>query len=82
MPPQLNGLLKDFLEMRKSLHKEETKPVPAVKKGGKKGATAMAISEEMTEGSLAKIIEDKPSKKDVCQYFQKLADRLTAEKMA
>ena len=84
MAQQLNGVLKDFLNMRKSLHKEEkaaAAPAAPAKKIGKKGATAMAVSEELTGNTLARIIEEKPSKKEVSDYFQKMADRLTAEKM-
>ena len=71
-----NAILKSFLDMRRSLHKEEKKPVGARKKG-----TSAALVAAATEGTLAKIIEEKSSKKDVVEYFQKECDRLTAQKM-
>lgn len=71
-----NSVLKNFLEMRRSLHKEEKKPAGSRKKG-----TSAALVANATEGTLAKIIEEKPSKKEVSEYFQKECSRLTADKM-
>lgn len=82
MSNNLNGILKDFLEMRKGLHKNG--PPPAANqpiKGKHVTKTKEAIKSDMLAPSLTKIIEDKPAKKEVLDYFQKEADRLTAEKM-
>ena len=73
-----NPFLKSFLEMRRSLHKEQQAPVAQPKK--KKG-TGEAISQQMTEDTLAGIIESKPGKKKLEEYFQKECTRLTTEKM-
>jgi hypothetical protein len=80
---QLNGILKDFIEMRKGLNKT---PAPAPASANHKGKhltkTKEAVQSDMLAPTLTKIIEDKPAKKDVLEYFQKEADRLTAQKMA
>ena len=86
--PQHNSVLKDFLDMRRALHKTGAPPPvssaiqTAEKKTGKKlGKTKEAASEELFGMSVAKIIEEKPNKKEICEYFQKECDKLTAEKM-
>lgn len=70
--------------MRKNLHKSAppTTVKENVKKTGKNlGKTKEAILNEEFGITVAKIIEEKPSKKIVCEYFQKEADNLTKEKM-
>jgi hypothetical protein len=90
MPNNISGFLKDFMEMRKALHKSAPQPIvsglanPAT--GAKKQTRASKGTSDATLGDLhemtvAKIIETKPSKKDVKAYFQKVCDKLTAEKM-
>lgn len=89
MPREIPGFLKDFMEMRKNLHK--TAPpaqiVSAVASNGtpkktraSKG-TADAQREDFQGISVTKIIEEKPPKKEVMEYFKKECDRLTADKM-
>lgn len=79
---QVNGILKDFLEMRKGLHKNQPPAPTQPAKGGRHPTkTKEAIQSEILAPTLTKIIEDKPAKKDVCEYFQKECDRLTQEKM-
>ena len=74
--------------MRKSLHKEA--PAQIVSAVASKGnpkktraskGTADGSREDLYGVSVAKIIEEKPPKKEVLEYFQKECDRLTAEKM-
>ena len=81
---QHNEFLRQFLEMRKQ-HKAAPAQAPesTTTKGKMKarGKTAAPIEGEMAGVTVAKIIEDKPNKKTVCEYFQQLADRLTSEKM-
>ncbi len=84
MKQSANGILKDFLEMRKGLHKDGPPASVAADnkaKGKKGGKTSDALVGELTGITVAKIIEDKPGKKDVSEYFQREADRLTATKM-
>ena len=84
MNAQLNSVLKDFMDLRKSLHRSPA-PTSQVKAHGKDkalGKTKEAQLSETLETSLARIIEDKPHKREVCEYFQKECDRLTAKKMA
>ena len=86
MAQQQNQVLKDFLEMRRSLHKSNPVASTAVqankKMTGKKGGkTSDAILNDEFGITVAKIIEEKPPKKVVCEYFQKEADNLTKEKM-
>lgn len=75
--------------MRKSLHK--TAPPAQItsavasngspKKTRASKGTADAKREDFQGMSVATIIEEKPPKKEVLEYFQKECDRLTAEKM-
>jgi hypothetical protein len=80
-----NGILKEFLDMRRNIHKQHQTTAAATesaKQTGKRNtATKTPLIDELTEISLATIIEDKPKKAVVCEYFQKMADRLTREKM-
>jgi hypothetical protein len=71
-----NSILQNFIQMRRSLHKEEKKPAASRKKG-----TSAAMVTNATEDTLAKILEEKPGKKVLIEYFQKECSRLTAEKM-
>jgi hypothetical protein len=88
MPKDIPAFLKDFMAMRQGLHKTVSAPIvsatPASTTGQKtrsaKG-TADGTLGDLLEISVAKIIEDKPPKKDVKAYFQKVCDRLTAQKM-
>ena len=79
----VNGFLKEFLDMRKSLHKT---PAPAPQPGSTaakdKKTAAKSLHHENIGMTMATIIEELPPKKDVCDYFQKECDRLTAQKMA
>lgn len=73
-----NAILKQFLEMRRSLYKEEQKPVA---KGKLPKGTKEAVIADATESTLATLIEKKPGKKVVEEYFQKETNRLTSEKL-
>jgi hypothetical protein len=83
MPPP-SGFLKDFIEMRKQLSKSAPPASVAAdnkaknKRGGK---TSDAMTGELTGLTLATIIEHKPGKKDVSEYFQRMGDALTQQKM-
>jgi hypothetical protein len=89
MPREIPGFLKDFMEMRRNLHKQTETPqiVSAVaangvpKKTRASKGTADATREDLQAISVATIIEEKPPKKDVMDYFKRECDRLTAEKM-
>ena len=84
MSGQHNEFLASFLKMRREHNKNPTTaPEPTTAKGKMKarGKTAAPLEDDMAQLSLAKIIEEKPAKKVVCDYFQQLADRLTNEKM-
>ena len=81
----VNGFLKDFMEMRKSLvpptPKIVGKPTPAnpVTKKRKEKFT----NEQTTQNpTLATIIEDKPHKRVVIEFLQNHANHLTETKMA
>jgi len=82
------SFLKDFLDMRKSLHKSAPAPIVSATPAsttGKKTRASKGTSDgtlgDLQEMSVAKIIEEKPPKKEVKAYFQKMCDKLTAEKM-
>lgn len=81
----VNGILKEFLDMRRNLHKANQTTEATLKSARETGkrntATKTPQTNEMVDTSLATIIEDKPKKAVVCEYFQKMADRLTKDKM-
>ncbi len=88
MGREIPPFLKDFLAMRQNLHKQApaqiTSALPSPS-APKKTRTAKSTSDghitDMMEISVAKIIEEKLPKKEVMGYFQKMCDRLTADKM-
>jgi len=67
-----NAFLRDFIKMRQSLH---TTPV------GKAPTKPVQVSgqKELTNISLATIIEKKPSSKVVLEYFRKRVDEFPEE---
>lgn len=88
-----NNFLKDFMEMRKQLVPANHAGRPAVidplpknpsgqKRTGKKKKEEPTIAYQ-TEGetSIARIIEEKPERKEVVRYLQTLANELTLKKM-
>ena len=78
-----NGFLKEFLDIRKNLHKST--PEPTVKdkrtKMRNQKTNPTADNETPIEITLARIIEEKPKKKEVEAFFQQECDKLTKEKM-
>ena len=69
--------------MRKGLNKASAPaPAKANPKGKHLTKTKEAIQSDILAPTLTKIVEDKPGRKEVMEYFQKEADRLTAQKMA
>lgn len=71
--------------MRRNLHKANQSTEATLKSARETGkrntATKTPQVNELVDTSLATIIEDKPKKAIVCEYFQKMADRLTKEKL-
>ena len=83
-----NAFLKDFIEMRKSITPNTLPNLvsPNVKdtKNGvkvKKQKPPVTQNQETSESTLAKIIEEKPPKKNVIAYLQTFANELTIQKM-
>jgi hypothetical protein len=88
MGREIPSFLKDFLQMRQNLHKQAPPQIVSAIGGGGEGkktrtpkSTSDGHSTDMMEISVAKIIEEKPPKKEVMAYFQKECDRMTNEKM-
>lgn len=85
MSREIPPFLKDFLNMRRNLHKEAPPPQVTSAVGDTKKRKAKGTSDhrqdEMMGITVAKIIEEKPTKKEVMEYFQKECDRLTKDKM-
>lgn len=85
MSRDIPPFLKDFLNMRRNLHKEAPPPQVVSAVGDPKKRTAKGTSDhrqdEMMGITVAKIIEEKPPKKEVMEYFQRECDRLTKDKM-
>ena len=77
-----NDFLKQFIEMRRSVAPNPSAAAAAAKAepAAKKTKKGNAIREVM-EGNIAYIIEEKPNKKHVMEYFQEMCDGLTAKKM-
>jgi hypothetical protein len=82
---QMNGVLKDFLDMRRNLHKSSSEPTAAVKDARKKQLAAKtaptADNGTPPEITLARIIEDKPKRKEVEAFLQTECDKMTKDKM-
>ena len=81
---QHNEFLRQFLQARKHHLKEAAsrpEPTTAAGKMKERGKTAQPIEDGMAENTLASIIEKKPGKKVVMEYFQQMAERLTTAKM-
>ena len=68
--------LADFMKMRAGITKNDT--LPSEKKNILKGVTKASNLDDVTVKS---IIETKPSHKVVAEYFQKMVDKLSLEKM-
>jgi hypothetical protein len=87
MPRELSGFLREFIEMRKGLPKAPPLVTTAVSATGKDKKTKKAVGTKegglslLQEGSVMRIIEEKPPKGEVKEYFQKMCDVLTAQKM-
>jgi hypothetical protein len=90
----MSNFLRDFIEMRKSLvpvnHQGNMTlidPLPknpsGQKREGKKIKQEMT-SKQTTEGdmTMAKIIEEKPDRKEMLRFLQTMANDLTLKKMA
>lgn len=76
-----NDFLKQFIEMRKAIAPSgavaaRVDPTPTSKRAKKTSSV-----QKITEGGLQHIIENKPPRKEVEEYFQKACDELTADKM-
>ena len=71
-----NAFLRDFMKMRSSLHtiQEKSKPVPTFP------SSRINRAENLTNITLATIIEKKLPQKDVLEYFRKRTEELEAEK--
>lgn len=87
MGREIPSFLKEFMEMRKALSKQAPpaivtaiSPTGSVKRTPSKG-TSDAVRQDMQERSLTTLIETKAPKKEVLDYFQRLCDTLTTQKM-
>ena len=86
---ELPTFLRDFIAMRQQLHKTQglaqTQPLvghlPVAKPGAASKGTSLGIKDDLSEMSVAKIVEEKPPAKELIGYFQKMCDRLTQQKM-
>jgi hypothetical protein len=77
---QKNDFLRQFVEMRKAIAPSgaaAARVEPPASKRAKKTSSAQKVS----EGGLQHIIENKPGRKEVEEYFQTRCDELTSEKM-
>jgi hypothetical protein len=83
-----NAFLKEFMSLRKSLVPSGTgagvsliDPTPK-KKGRKHATTAPELAAEDGKMTIAKIVEEKPKFRDVCEFIQNRCNELTLIKMA
>ena len=70
------AFLADFMKMRAGLTQNDK--TPSEKKNVLKGVTKAT---DLNDTTVAKIVETKPSHKVVAEYFQKVIDKLSTEKM-
>lgn len=78
---QKNDFLRQFIEMRKQVaptgaQAARVDPTPTSKRAKKTSSV-----QKVTDGGVQHIVENKPGRKEVEEYFQKSCDDLTAEKM-
>lgn len=79
----VNDFLKQFVDMRRQIAPTPAAAAsvlanPPLTKKAKKGSK----TQEVTDATISYILEQRPPKKEVGMYFQKLCDELTAAKMA
>lgn len=89
-----NGFLKDFMQMRKELVPANHQGRPAVidplpknpsgqkREGKKKKIEPSAKPTAEGEITMARIIEEKPDRKEMLRFLQTMANELTLKKMA
>jgi hypothetical protein len=76
-----NGFLKEFLDIRRNMHKSEPTVKEKRDKMRNQKVAPTADNDMAIETTLARIIEEKPKKKEVEMFLQKECDKLTKEKM-
>lgn len=79
-----NAFLSQFIEMRRGMAAQNPSAAAAVaaQMPASKKAKKTSKKQVFTDGGVQNIIEHKPGRKEVMEYFQKRCDELTAEKMA
>lgn len=77
-----NEFLRQFIEMRKSIAPSPMAAAMATATPVSKKAKKLSKTQEFIEGGLQEIIEKKPGRRHVEEYFQKTCNELTAAKMA
>lgn len=77
-----NDFLRQFIEMRKAIAPNPMAAARVDTTPASKRAKKPSSVQKITEGGLQHIIENKPGRKEVEEYFQKTCDELTAQKMA
>lgn len=79
-----NEFLSQFIEMRKGIAATNPSAAAAVaaQMPASKKAKKTSKKQVFTDTGYESIIEHKPGRKEVMEYFQKRCDDLTAEKMA
>ena len=84
MATRENAFLAQFIEMRRGIAATNPSAAQAVaaQMPASKKAKKPSKKQSFTDAGVDNIIEHKPGKKEVMEYFQKRADELTAEKMA
>ena len=79
-----NEFLSQFIEMRKGIAATNPSAAAAVAAAAPASKKAKKTSKKQvfTDCGVENIIEHKPGRKEVMEYFQKRCDDLTTEKMA
>jgi len=77
-----NDFLRQFMEMRKQIAPNPSAAAAVAKQEPlAKRAKKVGPIREVMEGTISHIIEHKPKKKEVEEYFQHMCDDLTGQKM-
>jgi len=77
-----NDFLRQFVEMRKQIAPNPSAAAAVAKQApASKKAKALSAVREVADTTISHIVENRPPKRDVMDYFQERCNELTSAKM-